>query len=203
MYNPFAQAVNNTKQPKPSRLSKTYSISLKKVITILLISIVAFSTIVWATDRLDTHRNWATMVDEAREFRHHLENAYLSPEYDSGDREIEYAERSFEKIEKLDRAHSRQLNTIENLLMDFHALNATQTSKLYDDRNPWNTIHGNMRLIGNKILSAYSGFINYTYINTIEGPPFGYIGPSPPDEATLQEAVNLAVASSALIEPYL
>ncbi len=60
-----------------------------------------------------------------------------------------------------------------------------------------------MRLIGNKILSAYSGFINYTYINTVEGPPFWYIGPSPPDEATLQEAVNLAVASSALIEPYL
>ena len=75
MYNPFAQAVNNTKQPKPSRLSKTYSISLKKIITILLISIVAFSTIVWATDRLDTHRNWATMVDEAREFRNHMEKA--------------------------------------------------------------------------------------------------------------------------------
>ncbi len=205
MYNPFAQAVNNTKQPKPSRLSKTYSINLKKIITILFISIVAFSTIVWATDRLDTHRNWATMVDEAREFRNHMEKAHVSTAGDSSGRdETGYALRSIDKIQKLDTAHSLKLSKIENLLMDLRGLNETQTSELYnDDRNSWNTIHGNMRLIGNKILSAYSGFINYTYINTVEGPPFWYIGPSPPDEATLQEAVNLAVASSALIEPYL
>jgi len=40
---------------------------------------------------------------------------------------------------------------------------------------------------------------NYTSVNGVNGPPFWYFGPSPPDETVLQEAVDLAVHAKAII----
>jgi hypothetical protein len=58
-----------------------------------------------------------------------------------------------------------------------------------------NTIHH----LGQKVAGAYWSLTNYTSVNGVNGPPFWYFGPSPPDETVLQEAVDLAVHAKAII----
>ena len=53
--------------------------------------------------------------------------------------------------------------------------------------------------IGNNVVDAYGNLINYTSENDGTGPPFWYFGPSPPDEAILQETVNLPINAKTII----
>ena len=57
----LTRAAGSIKQANPSRLNKNYQISLKKIIAILLIVIVAFSSYSWAIDKLNTEKNWTVL----------------------------------------------------------------------------------------------------------------------------------------------
>ena len=203
MYTAFVRAISSTKQSKNFRLNKTYQVSLKKIVALLLVAVIAVSLFAFATNRISTYRDWSSMVIGAQEFKGHIYEARAlgavgsdNPDFSVARNEMRYAMESLDKIQRLDRLHSVELGRIENLLIDLYGLNDTQRLEL-SSQAP--NLPRNLELIGNKVLSAYTGFINYTYINTEEGPPFWYFGPSPPDEPTLQEAVNLATQANALI----
>ncbi|XHH07886.1 MAG: hypothetical protein ACFCUE_09935 [Candidatus Bathyarchaeia archaeon] len=203
MFNPIARAASNIKQAKPSWFKKTYQVSRKKIVVILLIVVVAVSSFAWAVDRINTHKSWVAMIDKSRDFRDHMEKAYVTfSESDLlGDRELRYALRSIEELENLDKTHWLELSKIENFLMDARVLNYTQASEL--DSQASYTVNHNIKQIGPKIYEAYCKITNFTSVSNQKGAPFLYFGPSPPDEATLQEAVDLAVNADALIKPIL
>ncbi len=202
MKNALTTGANNIQPAKPPRLSKTYQVSLKKIIAILLIVIVAFSAYTLVIDRVNTHKNWATLTFEATTFRDHIERAYVgtSGVSNQGTDELQYAIDTIWIMHNLDTAHLNQLSYIEYFLVNAHGLNYINATI---DSKTLFTIQSNMRELGPKILMAYTGFINYTSVNTVDGPPLWYFGPAPPDETNLQEAVDLAVNANALIEPIL
>ncbi len=198
MINTLNRAAANLKQVKPSRLNRTYQVSLKKIIAIAVIAIVALSVYFWADNRIETHRAWAAEIIQAQEFRMHMENAgayaYLndssSEAYQRSHDELTYASESIDKIADLDEAHSIELLKISVFLDNLRGANETQKAQLIA------AVPGlsyNMRMIGEKVLAAYGTFDEGTVINSKEGPSFWYFGVTPPNEATLQEAYNLAV----------
>jgi hypothetical protein len=202
MNNPLTRAADSIKPASPSRLSKTYKVSLKKIIAILLIVIVAFSAYALVIDRVNTHKNWATLVFEATTFRDHIEHAYVgtSGVSNQGTDELQYAIDTIWIMHNLDNGHLNQLSYIEDFLINAHGLNYINATI---DSKTLHTVQSDLRELGPKILMAYTGFINYTSVNSVDGPSLWYFGPAPPDEATLQEAVDLAVNANALIQPIL
>jgi hypothetical protein len=189
--------MGNQKQAKASRLNRTYQVSLKKIIAIAVIAVVAISGFLLVENQIETHRAWAAEIIQAQEFRNHIENArafaYLndsnSESYQRSRDELTYASESIEKIADLDKVHSSELFRISVFLENLRGANDTQKAQLIA------AVPGlsyNMRMIGEKVLAAYGTFDKDTVINTKEGPSFWYFGAPPPNEAILQEAYDLA-----------
>jgi hypothetical protein len=185
---------------KSSRLDRTFSVSLKQLIALLLFVIVVLAVGFWAVQRVDMHRRWASQSRESQSIRGHLWQAYVLLDDNSFETdnitqnwffdELEYAARSLHDLGRLDRGHQSQLFRIETMLWDLRGywtyvlgLNSTERSSLAE----------NLYNIGGKVVKAYFNYLNYTSSNYETGPPFWYFGPSPPDEKILEEAVELAI----------
>jgi hypothetical protein len=197
---------NSKEQAKSSRWRKTYCINIKQLIALLLLIIVAVALFSWSSQRIDTHRQWASMLRESQRFMIHLDEVYaLLPAKFQGDSnpahfwflaELDYAGESLHELTKLDEAHQSKLFMIDEMIV---ALRDPSTNGVQlNDTQFWDlskTIHH----LGQKVADAYWSLTNYTSVNDVSGPPFWYFGPSPPDETVLQEAVDLAVHSEAII----
>lgn len=198
---------NNKEQAKPSRWRKTFCINIKQLIALLLLIIVAVALFSWASQRIDTHRQWASMLRESQRFMIHLDEVYvLLPAKFQGDSnpahlpwflaELDYAGESLHELMKLDEAHWSKLFMIDEMILALHDPSTNRVQ--LNDTQFWDlseTIHD----LGRKLADAYWSLTNYTSVNDVSGPPFWYFGPSPPDEAVLQEAVDLVVHSRAII----
>lgn len=183
---------------KPSRLSRTFCISLKQLVALLLLGIVVVAGVFWAAQRINTHKRWASMLRESQRLRNHLDRvAYLLPtKFQTGTvsqnwfiAELHYADSSLLELIKLDGEHQVPLGKIEHMIttlsdpdVDLSGLNSTEQEDLME------AIHN----IGWKVVKAYGNLLNYTSVNSVNGPPFWYSGPAPPDEGILEEAAQLA-----------
>jgi len=185
-------------QVKSSRLDRTFSISLKQLIALIIIIIVVSSVGFWAVQRVDVYSRWSSQIEKAQSLRTHLDRAYIllnsssfltdNTTQDWFYSEVQYATHSVSDLLKLDRRHSYQIGKIDNML--FHLRDPTKKSYLIGlistDRN---AIARALHDIGWEVVAAYGNYISYTSSN----PPLWYSGPSPPDETILEEAVELAI----------
>jgi len=190
-------------QVKSSRLVRTFSISLKQLMALLLFVIAVSAVGFWAVKRVDTHRRWASQSRESQSIRGHLSQAYVlfnSSSFETDNiaqnwffDELHYAANSLHDLWRLDREHVVQLEKIETMLINLcgHADGRTYVLGLnYTKRS---SLAANLYNIGRKMVKAYFNYLNYTSSNYETGPPFWYFGPSPPDETILQEAVEIAI----------
>jgi hypothetical protein len=181
-------------------LGRIFCISLKRIIVLLLSVIVAVAGVFWSVQRINTHKLWASMLRESQRFRDHIERAaYLLPARFQSNldstaqnwlyQELHYAESSLLELIIMDSAHSVQLGKIDNLIVtisdpgiDLSRLNATEQTRMMNT----------MCDIGQKVAQAYWSILNYTSVDGVNGPPFWYFGPAPPNETILEEAVQSA-----------
>lgn len=191
---------------KPSRLDKTFRISLKQLLVLILIIVVASASFVWASDRIETHKRWASMLEMSQRFMIHFTEVYLrlpsvygnetDPTHYWFQTELDYADWALNKLMKLDEAHRGELIRIEELIMDLRSPNAI---------GPWNNnsqsadLSNSIYSIAEKLPHAYWNPLNGTNVNSDTGPPFWYFGSSPPDEAILQQVAILAIHAKEII----
>jgi hypothetical protein len=162
---------------------------------------VLVAGVFWSVQRIDAHKLWASMLRESKRLRDHLERAaYLLPakfqaNLDSTTQswlyaELHYAESSLLELSIVDSAHNGQLGKIDNLIVtisdpdiDLSRLNATEQTRMT------NTMYD----IAQKVAQAYGSILNYTSVDGVNGPPFWYFGPAPPNETILEEAAQSAL----------
>ena len=71
------RSMPNDVQVKPSRLARTFSISLKQLIALLLFVIVYSAVGYWATQRVGMYSRWRSQVEISQSLRTHLDQAYV------------------------------------------------------------------------------------------------------------------------------
>ena len=103
--------------------------------------------------------------------------------------ELCYATTSLLELSNLDSAHQVQLgkilyliDTIRDPSTDLSWLNSTEQTRMMNA----------IKDIGQKVAQAYWSILNYTSIDGVNGPPFWYFGPAPPNETILEEAAQKA-----------
>jgi len=181
-------------------LGRVICISLKRIIFLLVLVIVLVAGVFWGVQRIDAHKLWASMLRESQRLRDHLERAaYLLPARFQSNldstaqnwlyQELHYAESSLSELSIMDSAHSVQLGKIDNLIVtvsdpgiDLSRLNSTEQTRMMNT----------MCDIAQKVAQAYWSILNYTSVDVVNGPPFWYFGPAPPNETILEEAAQLA-----------
>jgi len=181
-------------------LGRVICISLKRIIFLLVLVIVLVAGVFWGVQRIDAHKLWASMLRESQRLRDHLERAaYLLPARFQSNldstaqnwlyQELHYAESSLSELSIMDSAHSVQLGKIDNLIVtvsdpgiDLSRLNSTEQTRMMNT----------MCDIGQKVAQAYGSILNYTSVDGVNGPPFWYFGPAPPNETILEEAAQSA-----------
>jgi hypothetical protein len=184
---------------KSSRLARTFSISLKQLMALLLFVIVVLIVGFWAVQRVDMHSRWSSQLEKSLSLRTHLDEAYvlLSSGIFETDNitqrwfisEMKYAYSSLWELMRLDGAHQIQLGKIALMLEDL--MDPTKKSYLIGlNSTDRNAIASALHEIGWKVVAAYSNYIKHAHSSNA---PFWYFGPSPPDEMILEEAVELAI----------
>ena len=181
-------------------MGRVICISLKRIIFLLVLVIVLVAGVFWSVQRIDAHKLWASMLRESQRLRDHLERAaYLLPARFQSNldstaqnrlyQELHYAESSLLELSIMDSAHSVQLGKIDNLIVtisdpgiDLSRLNSTEQTRMMNM----------MCDIGQKVAQAYWSILNYTSVDGVNGPPFWYFGPAPPNETILEEAAQSA-----------
>lgn len=181
-------------------MGRVICISLKRIIFLLVLVIVLVAGVFWGVQRIDAHKLWASMLRESQRLRDHLERAaYLLPARFQSNldstaqnwlyQELHYAESSLSELSIMDSAHSVQLGKIDNLIVtvsdpgiDLSRLNSTEQTRMMNT----------MCDIAQKVAQAYWSILNYTSVDVVNGPPFWYFGPAPPNETILEEAAQLA-----------
>jgi hypothetical protein len=161
---------------------------------------VLVAGVFWSVQRIDAHKLWASMLRESQRLRDHLERAaYLLPARFQSNldstvqnwlyQELHYAESSLSELSIMDSAHSVQLGKIDNLIVtisdpgiDLSRLNSTEQTRMMNT----------MCDIAQKVAQAYGSILNYTSVDGVNGPPFWYFGPAPPNETILEEAAQSA-----------
>jgi len=174
---------------KPSRLSRTFCVSLKQLVAVLLLVMIIVAGVFWAVQRINTHKRWASMLRESQRLRNHLERvACLLPAKSNWlIAELGYATSSLLELINLDGKHQIPLRKIDHMIMTLRDPDVDLSGlDLFD------AIYS----IGWKVVKAYGNFLNYTSANNV---PFWYFGPSPPDEGILEEAAQLAVNVTAKV----
>jgi len=185
---------------RSSGLNRTFCINLKQLIVLLLLVMVVVATVFWVVLRIDMHKRWASMLRESQRLRDHLDEvAYLLPAKFQMNpdginqnwllAELHYADNSLLELIELDKEHQVPLLKIDDMII---TLRDPETNLSRLNNIEQRDLIEAIRNIGWKVANAYWNLINYTSVDSVNGPPFWYFGPSPPDEALLQEAVELA-----------
>jgi hypothetical protein len=186
---------------KSSRWNRVFQISLKQFLVLILVIVVVLASYVWASDRIETHKRWASMLNASQEFSIifsevyvrlpvMLENSTSHPTYNWFTDELDSASWTMNQLIKVDEAHERELYWIEDLILTLR--DAGINGVLLNNSQFWN-LSNNIKLIAIELPQAYWNPLNTTSVDSEAGPPFWYFGPSPPDEAMLQQVATLAM----------
>ena len=189
--------MQNVVQARSSRLARTFFISLKQLIALLLVVIVISAVGYWAVQRGDMFKRWASQIEEAQALRSHLDMAYILLKYGNFEtnyvtqdwfaKELDYADSSLLELMRLDESSPAQLGRIESMLVDLRGSYMHLIGLNSTDRN---ALGEALHDIGWKAVAAYA---NYLEPAGSSNPPLWYSGPSPPDETILEEAAELAI----------
>lgn len=193
---------------KASLWRKTYSISLKWIVCLLIV-ISLFSVFFI---NVEAHRNWDLMREEARQYGWWMITSYSSfPLFVQNQSLMTYHERSFVQIHILgaanclielaatDPQHAEQLFSIEFFLSKVIYVN---TSSLNDTSKAilLNDLDG----LATAIPDSYYNSFEWSSGNTDNGePPFWYFNYNPCNETILQNAVALADQGKMIISDLL
>ncbi len=191
--------LEKTNRVKGSRNWKKILIGLV-IVGLFASVIIAPLAMNWADQRSQMRSNWVNQEREAAAFNkaaQSLADLLSSPNWpDNGTNTIapsimSLAATSLYNLEYLDWNHATQLGIIEQTLDKLGTVWSSYVVNLNASQRT--TFSGEIRGIGGHVAGAYANFYQTsTPINTSTGPPFWYDGPSPPDEALLQQAVTLA-----------
>jgi hypothetical protein len=184
-----------------SKLRKKFTISAVLIIVLLVLVVSVPSLLYWTIERNDMHARWERQLEWAQSFDFYgVEEAQIvlmQPNFtsDSGYRNtgasaLSSAEFALNNLVILDFDRANQLYKIQTML--FRLVSGWSTYTIGLNQSQRGTLAGLLGSIGNDILYAYGNFIKYTSSGG-SGPPFWYNGPSPPDQALIQQAVDLAV----------
>jgi DNA-binding transcriptional ArsR family regulator len=203
--------VEEIPRAKPSRLDRALRMSLKQLLAIVLVALIASGSLAWTSDRTETHKRWASMIKAAQQFQTHFRQVYLrffnvainwttiSPlAYFWFEDELDYADQSMTQLIMVDRAHANELYTVQRLI--YSLKEAAVDGPLVNGPIP-SDLRDAVDTISWKLPEAYWRPLNSTGINLDTGPPFWYFGPSPPDEALLQQIATLAVQANQSLNP--
>lgn len=161
--------------------------------------IIAPLAVNWADQRTQMHVNWVNQGREAAAFNkatQFLADLLASPNWpNNGTSTVApsimfLASTSMNNLKYLDWNHATQLGIIEQTLDRLGTVWSSYVVNLTPSQRT--TFSGEIRNMGGLIAAAYANYYQYTLVNVGTGPPFWYNGPSPPDEAQLQQAVTLA-----------
>jgi hypothetical protein len=194
---------------------RTYSLivaknplTTKRVLAFILIVSIATavtvpSTFYWSQLRADSHERWQIEANYAGQFGFQMDSAATlingtTFSYNNitsswaGDL-MSSATVYLTYISYLDTSHASQLEkisyAIENVIAPLNTIPFTNTT--YSQRAPFSL---QLRSLAEKVVNAYWNFLNYTSSSPATGPPFWYSGPSPPDEMSLLDAVNISLS---------
>jgi hypothetical protein len=197
---------------KHSRLDKVFHVSFKQlIVTVLLIAIVSGSYI-FISNRIETHKQWGGMADLSQEFETHFlhvrdglfgaaigwTNTTIYEFYMS---ELRSAEWSLTRLIWLDSAHTYELVRVDQLVMTLESIGENFKIRENSSQSRFSLTNA-IATIAFELNDAYWHPLNNVGINFQTGPPFWYLGSSPPDETLLRQVADLAVqANEAIILP--
>lgn len=197
-----------SKTQKKGRLFRSVSINLAGLILLLVLLIVVPATVYLSLQQIETHERWYWEERASQDFDWdlidawwRLNNTYFSQPSTNTSTEnkilqdwfyvdISNAGDAINDLETLDSKHwteldvfSNMLNTISPLGLDYLTwINTTERSNLATK----------IETVGEELGSAYWNPLNGTTVTAGSGAPFWYLGPAPPDETILRQAVELA-----------
>jgi len=194
---------------KPSGLNRVFRISLKQLLVGILVIVVASASFLWVSDRIETHKRWASMIEVSQQFMVHFSEVYVRlPSITENETanpthfwfldELDYAEWSINQLIALDSAHASELFRIEDLIW---ILRDSGIAGIRLDDSQFLNLSNIINNIAQKLPQAYWNPLNTTVVDGETGPPFCYFGPSPPDEALLQQIDTLAIQAEKIINP--
>jgi hypothetical protein len=194
---------------KPSGLNRVFRISVKQLLVLIIVIVVASSSFVWASDRIETHKRWASMLKISQRLGIVLDEVYLrlpsitmnvtaDPTHFWFMDELDDALWTTHRLTELDKKHASELFKIEDLILTLRDLGATGVQL---SGSQFENLSNITHTIADELTHAYWDPLNTTEINSETGPPFWYFGPSPPDEALLQHIANLAIQAKGIIKP--
>ncbi len=196
---------------KTSRRNWTYNITLRRIVIISIIVLLAFSLLSASFCRVISRQNWSIELALAREYSWDMQvyqnygfpllfenqSAWSADEVNSNSQElyavtqyIHGAEVTVSQLSNVDTAHSSELGNITNFLFDMvvcktYLLNSTSQTTVLRDLNGLVTT----------VPDAYIIQPQWWYSQ----PSFWYFGSSPPNGSLLQNATNLANQGDQLI----
>jgi hypothetical protein len=194
---------------KPSGLSRVFRISLRQLLVLILAIVVASASFVWASDRIETHKRWASMLETSQRFGIVFDEVYFrlpsiaqnvttDPTHYWFIDELDDALWTIHQLIKLDSGHASELFKIGDLILTLRDSGATGVQL---NGSQFENLSNITYTIAQGLLHAYWNPLNTTEVNSETGPPFWYFGPSPPDEALLQHIATLAIQAKEIIKP--
>ena len=205
---PQTQRNDDVHQGAVSKLSRPVRVNLFAIILLLILLIAVPVTVFLSLETIESHRRWYEQEEASQRFMFHLDDAAdvfndstlvqlednRSFENDEMVQqwfhwEVFYAEISLQDLYLLDTGHQSQLYPVVRMLdaLDGYGsyllgLNATERSNFA----------GSLKSVASNIVEAYWNYLNYTSETQGSGPPFWYLGPSPPDETVLRQGADVA-----------
>lgn len=197
-----------SKPQKEGRLFRSVSINLVGLILILVLLIVIPATVYLSLQQIETHERWYWEERASQDFDidlidawWRLNNTYFSQPSTNTSTEntilqawfyddIVNARQAINDLESLDGKHWTELEVFGNMLDTLsHPGLAYLTWINTTDRS---NLASKIETVGEELVSAYWNPLNGAIVTPGSGPPFWYLGPAPPDETILKQAVELA-----------
>ena len=205
---PQTQKNDNAPQGALSRLRRPVRVNLIVILLLLILLMAVPVTVFLSLETIENHRRWFEQEGASQRFMFHLleaadllngstvvqlhnnrsfENDEMSQQWFSS--EVFYTEIDLQYLYLLDTEHQSQLYPVVRMVNALRehgfyllGMNATERSNLT----------GSIKSVANNVVVAYWNYLNYTSETQGSGPPFWYLGPSPPDEKVLREGADLA-----------
>jgi hypothetical protein len=155
--------IEDKRGAEPSRWNRVFRISLKQLLVLILVIVVALASFVWASDRIETHKRWASMLSASQEFGIILsevyirlpsitENATTDPTHFWFTNELDSASWTMSQLIKVDEAHERELYWIEDLIA---TLREASISGVQLNDSQFRNLSNSIKLIAIELPQAY------------------------------------------------
>lgn len=205
---PQTQKNDDAHQGAVSRLSRPVRVNFMVILLLLILVIAVPVTVFLSLETIENHRRWYEQEGASQRFMFHLREA--ADLLNSSTVVQLHNNRSFENDEMSQQWFSSQLFSTEIDLQDLYLLDTGHQSQLYPVVRMVEALNGHgfyllgmnatersnltasIKSVANNVVEAYWNYLNYTSETQGSGPPFWYLGPSPPDEKVLREGADVA-----------